>query len=133
MQVQKITSQDYDILHSFWKTWKFPPPPPEFLPDNGLGGLKIVMNGEIVCAGFLYETNSKVAWLEFVVSNPNIKDRDLRHKALVDLIRYLTVQAEMKGYKYVFSSLRNPSLTDKFKEVGYSASKPNHTEVVIKL
>ena len=46
----------------------------------------MVLDGETpVCAGFVYITNSKVAWCEFIISNPNYKnhrkgDRDWETK-----------------------------------------------------
>lgn len=138
MEVRLIEKRDYEILCEYWKFWKFPPPPMEFLPNNGLGGLKIVIKDDqgtehIACAGFLYETNSKCAWLEFVVSNPNIRDKKIRHEALEDLVRYLTVQAQQKGFGYVFSSLKSESLIKIFEQVGYSISNSKTSEVVIKL
>lgn len=45
------------------------------LPENGTGGY-IVEKGEIpIVAGFLYTTNSKVGWMEWVISNKNIKTK----------------------------------------------------------
>lgn len=136
--VSRVTLKDYDKFCEWWKFWRFPAPPLDFLPNNGLGGLKVSIKSKgtdpiDICAGYLYETNSKVAWLEFIVSNPNIKDKKTRHEAIVYLIRHLTVDAEMKGYEYVFASLKNENLINKYKEVGYQLSSSNTTEVVIKL
>lgn len=135
--VSRVTLKDYEKFCKWWKFWRFPAPSLEFLPNNGLGGLKISIKtkeAELidVCAGYLYETNSKVAWLEFIVSSPEVKDKHIRNEAIINLIRYLTVDAKMKGYKFVFSSLKNENLINKYKEVGYSESK-GHIEMVIKL
>jgi len=137
LKVARITEYDYPVFCEWWKFFRFPAPHLDFLPNNGLGGLKVYLlkenrETEDICAGYLYETNSKVAWLEFVVSNPNIRDKKIRHEAIVDLIRYLTVDAKNKGYEYVFASLKNENLIEKYKEVGYSESK-GHVEMVIKL
>ena len=73
--VRKLNTTDYDdILVGWWKGWKWTPPTRDFLPENGEGGF-IVLDGDTpVCAGFVYITNSKVAWCEFIISNPNYKD-----------------------------------------------------------
>lgn len=138
LQVRLIEEKDYEEFCQWWRFWNFPAPPLDSLPQNGLGGLKIVFvdddgHEDNVCAAYLYETNSAIAWLEFLVSSPEIKDKKIRYESQVDLIRYLTVQAEQKGYKYVFSSLESKSLILKYKEVGYIESKTNHKELIIKL
>lgn len=134
LKVKLIEEGDYEKFCGWWKWHKFPAPPKDCLPNNALGGLKVTgEDGIDVCVGFLFETNSKIAWLEFIVSNPDIKDKKTRKKALTDLIRYLTVHAQQKGFKAVFASLTSKSLIEKHLEIGYSASLPNHTEVTIKL
>jgi len=132
MKAGAIVNEDYDKFVGWWKWNRFPVPPKQMLPDNGLGGLKITgEDGIDICAGFLYETNSKIAWLEFVVSNPGIKDKKIRHESQIMLIANLTVLAEEKGFEAVFSSVKNPSLIKKFIEVGYT---PNQTtELMIKI
>ena len=70
--LRKLNSTDYeDILVGWWKDWEWTAPPKDFLPENGEGGV-IIFDEEVpVCAGFMYATNSKVAWIEFVISNKN--------------------------------------------------------------
>jgi hypothetical protein len=103
------------------------------LPYNGLGGLKITdENGIDICVGFLYETNSGIAWIEFIVSNPEIKNAEIRSQGRKELIRYLTLLAENKGFKVVFSSLANEQLINEFHENGYSVSKDKTKELTIK-
>ena len=134
----RLEEKDYEEFCQWWSFWKFQAPPLDSLPNKGLGGLKIIFvddegQANNVCAGFLYETDSAIAWLEFIISSPKIKDRKIRYESQVDLIRYLTVQAGQKGYKYVFSSLENKNLISKFKEVGYVESNTSHKELIIKL
>ena len=94
-----LEENDYETLCIFWNFWNFTIPPKNCLPNNGTGGIKIVdANNTIICAGFLYETNSGIAWLEFIVLNPFIKDKKMRYNAQIELISLLTVEAEEKGY-----------------------------------
>jgi hypothetical protein len=129
-----IEEQDYEILCEFCKFWKFSIPPKNCLPNNGTGGIKIIdENGTIICAGFLYETNSGIAWLEFIVSNPTIRDKKIRHEAQILLISMLTVIAEEKGFTAVFASITNKNLIEKYVEVGYTKNLINSSELYIAL
>lgn len=137
LKVNLIEDGDYEKFCEWWKWNRFPAPPKDCLPNGGFGGLKITgEDGIDICAGFLFETNSGIAWLEFVVSNYEVKNKEIRKEALTDLIRYLTVFAEQKGFKAVFTSLnsiKSKGLIEKHLEIGYSASLPVHTELTIRL
>jgi hypothetical protein len=129
-----LEDKDYEVLCEYWTWWKFSIPPRNCLPNNGLGGIKIIdENGTIICAGFLYETNSGIAWLEFIVSNPAVKDKKLRHYAQIELISMLTIEAEEKGFSAVFASITNENLIKKYIEVGYTKNPINSTELTIAL
>lgn len=129
-----LTSEDYKILTEYWKFWRFTPPPQSILPDNGLGGIMILdESGQNLCAGFLYETNSKIAWIEYIVSNPNEKDKKTRNESLKYLILELTSIAEEKGYIATFSSIKNENLINKYIECGYVPSLGKCTELTFKI
>lgn len=132
--INAIEETDYEKFVEWGKFFKFPYPPKNMLPLNALGGLKITnKEGLDVCAGYLYETNSDIAWLEWIISNPNIKDKKQRKEALTELIYYLTLHAEQKGYKAVFSSIKHKGLIEKYKQNGYSESKISSKEMIINL
>ena len=40
----------------------------EALPENGLCGLMVEKGDKKILAGFLYTTNSKGAWVEYIIS-----------------------------------------------------------------
>lgn len=125
---------DYEKLCEFWNFWKFSIPPKDCLPNNGLGGIKIIdETGTIICAGFLYETNSGLSWLEFIISNPNIKDKKARSDSQIMLISHLTVEAEEKGFKAVFASITHKGLIEKYEQVGYTKNPINSTELYMSL
>lgn len=129
-----LEESDYETLCEYWTWWEFSIPPKNCLPNNGLGGTKIVdENGTIICAGFLYETNSGIAWIEFIVSNPFVKDKKLRYNAQIELITMLTIEAEEKGFRAVFASITNKNLIKKYVEVGYTKNPISSTELTIAL
>jgi len=93
-QARFLTENDYDnILCGWWSDWRWTPPSKDFLPDNGNGGVIVSKDGTDICAGYLYFTNSKAVWVEFVVSNINYKDKD-RKQAIMFLVDTLTEYAE---------------------------------------
>ena len=91
LEYRQLTENDYsDFLVKWWKDNRFPVPPIDFLPNNGKDGIVVINKdtNEKICAGFIYITNSEVAWLEFPVANFEIKNRELRKQAIEFLIIY---------------------------------------------
>lgn len=131
-KIRLLQDNDYTTLVKWWNFWKFPAPLKEYLPEEGKSGI-IVYKEEIeICAGFLFFTNSKMAWLEFIVSNPEYKEKD-RKEAICFLISELTHIAKSKGFKIVFTSVKNKSLINRFKDCGYVVGSENTTELIIQL
>ena len=125
---------DYeDILVGWWKDWKWIPPVKDFLPLNGLGGIMVEWNDIPVCAGFIIQTNSKVAWIEWIVSNKNFKEKLHRKDALNLLVQTLTDVAKKTGSTYAYTILKSPSLINTYKNNGYLGEEQNINEMIKKL
>ena len=72
LTIRPLIDEDYDtILVEWWKDWSWESPTKDFLPENGSGGLMVMDNDIPVCAGFMYTTNSAVAWVDWIISNKN--------------------------------------------------------------
>ncbi len=137
-KISFLEDKDYDEFCKWWSFWRFPAPPKEALPGNGTGGIKVSYINEFkeeidVCAGFLYSTNSSLCWLEFVVSNPRVRDKKVRQECLSLLIEDICLKAKENGYGAVFSSLKNENLINKYKEVGFLSSNSKTTELTLNL
>jgi hypothetical protein len=129
MDVRLITEDDYNnVLIPWWEFWRFGAPAFDMLPING--GVMLSEDGVDICAGFIYLTNSKAAWVEWIVSNPEIKDRGKRKHYLLTLINTLTRVAKDKGNKYIYTSLRNQSLMNLYSEAGYQMGSKNCQEMI---
>lgn len=128
----RVLDNDYNELLDWWKWFRFPAPAQEFLPENGNGGLMVSKNGVNICVGFIYYTNSKIAWLEYVVSNPNYKEKD-RTVAIEYLIYCMANLIQDTGYKAIFTSVKNENLIKRFENVGFSKGTNNTTEMILKL
>lgn len=131
-KIRLLTDEDYPTLVEYWEFWRFPAPKKEYLPDEGRGGIMVHKNGVNICAGYLFFTNSKMAWIEFIVSNPEYKEKD-RKEAICFLINELNYIAKSKGFEIIFTSVKNENLINRFKECGYVIGSENTKELMIKL
>ena len=130
MEVRFLKENDYDTLSKWWKDWRWTPPPVDMLPQNGTGGVMVYKGDTEICAGFVYFTNSKTAWIEFIVSNFQYKDKD-RHEAIEMLINVLTeIVKDMGEYKYIYTSLKSKSLIDRYANCGYQLGSTNCNEMI---
>lgn len=130
--VRILNEFDYDILVKWWKQWRWSAPPRDFLPQDGTGGLMIEKDGINIVAGFIYMTNSKVSWSEYIISNFEYKEKD-REEAIKILIQELSRVAKEMGAKYIFTSVKNPKLIKHYEEMGYVCGSKNTTEMYMML
>lgn len=133
LNVRALQENDYDnILVQWWKDWRWTPPSKEFLPENGKGGY-IVYDDEIpVCAGFMYLTNSKAVWCDWIISNFKYKDKQKRKEAILLLIATINNIAKGLDKKYIYALLKNQPLINLYKELGYVEGN-SYTHEMIKI
>ena len=126
MNTRTLTESDYEILTDWWKAWEWPVIVKDMLPDNGTGGIMIENEGENVVAGFLYWSNSKMVWLDWIISNPKT-NRDIRQEAIKKLILTAESMTKEAGSKFMMSISRNNSLLKIHKELGWTIDPdPSH-------
>jgi hypothetical protein len=132
--IRPLGETDYeDILVGWWKDWKWTPPLKDFLPSDGKGGVMVLDNDIPVCAGFVYMTNSKVAWVDWIISNREYKKKPQRQQALSLLIKTLTDTCKNSGNKFCYALLKNKSLTKTYEDLGYIAADSYSQEMIKKL
>jgi len=132
--IRKLNSTDYeDTLVDWWKDWGWEPPAKDFLPDEGEGGLLVLDNDIPVCAGFIYITNSKVAWINWIVSDKSFENKKIRNKAIEVLLENLVTIAVKNKNSYVFASNNNLSLINRFVNIGFTKGCENTTEIIFKI
>lgn len=122
MAPRSFTSADYPVVCQWWTARQWPQIPLMMLPRRGF-----IVDG--YCAGFLYLTDSPIAWLEWVVSNPD-SDKIERQKALDNLISSLLNAAKEAGCKAVFSAANHPGLIERYKSHGFQVSDTGMTHVL---
>ena len=130
LNTHSLKDTDYDnLLSSWWMDWGFVPPMKDFLPDNATGGL-MVYDGEVpVAAGFLYETNSRTAWIEWVISNRQYRGSQ-RRQAISLLLCKLEELAKDKGFSFIFANNNNRFLIKHFENNGFEKGQTNSTELI---
>lgn len=130
LKYRQLTENDYsDFLIKWWTDNRFTPPPIDFLPNNGKDGI-VVYDADTntnIAAGFVYITNSEVAWVEYIVANFEVKDKELRKQSIELLIKQLALSS---GKKYLFSSLKNPNLIKHYLNSGFVVGSQNTTELL---
>lgn len=124
-----LQHEDYDnILKGWWKDWGWEAPSRDFLPQDGQGGI-MVWNGDTpVCAGFLYNTNSKVAWVDWIISNKEYKES--RKEALSILIQTLTSVAKNLDNKFAYALIKHNGLIGVYEQQGYTTGDSYNKEMI---
>ena len=120
--VRPYTPADYPLISSWWNARSFPPIPPQFLPPTGF----IVGDH---AAGFLYSTDSGIAWMEWITTNPQSVKID-RDNALNSLIDALTVEAKRLGFSAVFTSVADSGLISRYARHGFGVTDTTMTNMV---
>lgn len=125
--VRLVTKEVYDdILCKWWKDWRWTPPPFDMLPNTGI----IIYKNDIpVCAGFIYYTNSKAAWVEYIVSNFNYREFD-RDNLIELVINTLGELAKDNGFNYLYTSLNNKHLINKYINCGWMKGSSECQEMI---
>lgn len=130
LNTRALQESDWETLVSWWLAWKDwgTNPSKDMLAQDGTGGLMVEKDGVPIIAGFLYFTNSKVAWMEWIVSDPEYKEKD-RGDALELLINSLESIAKESGMKIILSIGRNKSLMNMHTKLGYTVDKDPSYEI----
>jgi len=118
----------YAMLASWWDSWAgWVAIPPMMLPENGL----VIYSdcGVPLCAGFLYKTDSCVAWAEHIISSKEAP-KELRGGSVEFLINSLSNCAKDLGFKAVMSSIIHTGLINKMLSCGYTKTDLNMTNML---
>ena len=132
LNIKKLENNDYEnILVNWWNNYNWTPPPKNFLPDNGSGGFIVYNDTTPICAGFIYKTNSKVAWVDWIISDKNYKEKNIKAKALEYLIETMSNICKELGYTYTYALIKHKGLTKIYEKLGYTKAD-QYTQELIK-
>ena len=132
LQVRALRESDWETMLAWWKAWGWPEMSKDLMPLNGLGGIIVEKEDIPIASGYLYLTNAKVAWTEWIVSDPNYRQED-RGDALKMIVNGLEDIAIASGYKIILSVGRNKGLLNIHKELGYTVDDSPSYEISKKI
>jgi len=125
LNVRLLRDKDYETIVSWWKWWKWPVLPKQSLPPTGL----MVEKGDTsIVSCYIYITNSTGALLEWVVSNPEYREKD-RKQAIELLLVAAEKMLKDQGVTYIFSIGRNKHLIETHKKLGWIVDNKTSTEM----
>lgn len=131
LKIRELNNSDYeDILVGWWKDWGWQPPQKDFLPDDGKGGIIVYDDDVPICAGYMYLTNSRVGWVDWIISNRNYTKKELRKDAISLLVSRLTDICRLIGCKYIYALIKNESLINTYKSLGYIKGDSYTSEMI---
>jgi len=134
LKARELRESDWETLVGWWSSWEEwkTYPPKEMLPMNGIGGLIVESEEQPIIAGFLYLTNSKIAWLEWIISDKNYRNEN-KKEALELLISSLESIAKNTGAEMIFSVGKNKSVLNAHKRLGYTIDDDPSYEISKKI
>jgi len=133
LNIRRITENDWNFLPDWWAGWKgWMQPSRDSLPDNGLGGLIVEKQNKPIVAGFIYTTNSKGAWIEWIISDPKYREDD-RQQALELLIQGAENVLKNQGFKYLLFVGKHKNLINTFEKFGWHVDKTPSYELMKKI
>jgi RimJ/RimL family protein N-acetyltransferase len=131
LKIRELNDSDYeDILMGWWKDWGWQPPQKDFLPDDGKGGIIVYDDDVPICAGYMYLTNSRVGWVDWIISNRNYTNKELRKDAISLLVSRLTDICGLIGCKYIYALIKNESLINTYESLGYIKGDSYTSEMI---
>ena len=121
--VRGITLKDYEFINKWWEDSGYGIVDKQYLPDNGLGGLIVEKNGVPLAAAYTYTTNSRVCYMDNLVSNFNYKGRD-RYLLIKKLFDTVINRAKECGCEmlWTLSTTRDRGIVKRCAELGCQVS-----------
>ena len=115
--VREITIEDYTTINKWYKQRGELRPKSSILPNGGLGGFVVEKDKKLVAVIYFYITNSKMGYFDFLMSDPNYREKD-RSEIIMMLFQYSTKIAIGAGCECVFVTTAVTGVVDKMKELG---------------
>ncbi len=111
MKTRPYSQADHVRLSNWWTAHGWPPVSSTILPPNGY------IVGECAAA-FLYLTDSPIAWMEWLVADPEAP-KEFRSACINQLVDHIAEVARQKGASLLFTSTNHPALEKRLTENGF--------------
>ena len=124
--IRPVKVEDYTDLIKWWKHYGHcDVPSSDLLPNSGLGGLVIEKEGKVVIASFMYLTNSAIGYMDFLISDPNYKNKD-KYNMIMELQDACTEALLRKGCRIVWAMTSYDHLAEMAGKMGHEVLEKKH-------
>ena len=127
--IRKIQLEDYEYINKWWVEQGFNAVSLEVLPMQGLGGL-IIEKEKPIAAAYLYLTNSKMGYIDNLISDPKYTSKD-RFNIILELIAACKEMAKEVGCLDVWAITNSKGIVKRCEELKYNVSKNNYAIISI--
>ena len=129
INIRKIELKDYKYINKWWVQQGFDAVDLSVLPMQGLGGL-IVEKEKPIAAAYLYLTNSKMGYIDNLISDPKYISKD-RFNIILELIITCKQMAKEVGCLDVWAVTNSNGIIKRCEELKYNISKNNYAIISI--
>ena len=119
-------SMDYATLCMWWSKYGSRSPRPQHYSKTGF---MVEVEGQQICAGFLYRTDATICLFEFMVCNPDAS-KDKRKIALEYLIETIKEKAKELGYDLIYISIASKPFIKKLENAGFITLERNQVHML---
>jgi len=127
INIRKIQLEDYEFIDRWWDEQGFVPLEKDILPMNGLGGI-IIEKDKPIAAAYLYLTNSKVGYIDNLITDPKYVSKD-RFDIILMLIRACEQMANDVGCLEIWAMTESEGIIQRCKALGYNTSERNFARI----
>ena len=129
--IRPIEEEDYKFINKWWvdATGKNPPKR-NLLPENGLHGLMACKDNSPVMCVYLYLTNSKMGYCDYMIGDPEYREKD-RQDILLRLMTSSIKTANNLGYEDFWFLTKEKGLLSKCEGLGVEVSKEKYHVVTL--
>tara|TARA_A100001201_G_C4068917_1_gene195133 strand:+ start:524 stop:928 length:405 start_codon:yes stop_codon:yes gene_type:complete len=129
LKIRKIEIKDYKYINRWWVEQGFNPVSLDVLPMQGLGGL-IIEKQKPIAVAYLYLTNSKMGYIDNLISDPKYISKD-RFNIILELIAACKQMAIETGCLDVWAVTNSKGIIKRCKQLKYNITKNNYALISI--
>ena len=127
--IRQITVEDYAYINKWYKQIGIHQPKSSILPNNGLDGFVIEKNKRLLAAFYLYLTNSKMGYFDFLISDPNYKGKD-RFDIIQILLDECVRRAHALGCSFIWCTSTERGVLERCKKSGFHVVEPKENIII---
>ncbi len=111
LNIRKYKDSDFELINSWYEKRNLQPVDKIFLSSNGY----IV---DDIVAVWLYKTDSSIAWIENLITNPDAKTYE-RSRSIDYLLIHVCNEARSMGFKAIIGLTKLAAVSNRCKSLGF--------------